>query len=284
MGFLSKKQKTTDRPLWWMIREAFERDGCVICNLALEAETRFFQWFFIETYYAQPMLADLAEGGFCRLHALRLVSRARPYALSATYRVLLDAYKARLGKSLVATRRELERGGGETGDSLLKILTDRLLRNRYRGGETRGVAPRKNPCPACRSTSDSAAFAIKVLVESLETGNPPEAATMLRGSDGLCCIHLDEALQQAGPLSRAALLEVQLAAVEKLEGDLEEYFRKEDYRFAEEPKGKEQHAWRRAISMIEGYLAGDESVPKKKSGTYCSTGEPPGNQQQDESR
>jgi hypothetical protein len=48
------------------------------------------------------------------------------------------------------------------------------------------------------------------------------------------------------------ILEVQIEHLEQLKKDFEEFFRKEDYRFSLEPKGKEQLTWLRAMRIFLG--------------------------------
>jgi hypothetical protein len=48
------------------------------------------------------------------------------------------------------------------------------------------------------------------------------------------------------------IVEVQIEQLNRLKYDFDEFFRKEDYRFSNEPKDKEQFAWIRAIKLFMG--------------------------------
>ena len=51
---------------------------------------------------------------------------------------------------------------------------------------------------------------------------------------------------------QAATVAAQRAVWERLNGELEEFLRKSDYRFQKEPFGAEKDSWQRAISAISG--------------------------------
>ena len=50
------------------------------------------------------------------------------------------------------------------------------------------------------------------------------------------------------------LIEVQLASLSQLSGELQEFIRKSDYRYAGEPPGDERDAWIRAVQLWVGAL------------------------------
>lgn len=191
-----RRKSSPDTGFWWEIRAALRHEGCPSCRVALEAESRFFHWFFIETYYTFPMIDSLDDGGFCRLHARRLVEMPHPYALSATYKVLLDAYRVRLEKSLGATQRSLRQEGAGPGGRALRALAGNLFGGQGRNHPAPNLAQRNDPCPACRAMAESATFAARTL--------------------------------------------------------------KEDYRFAHEPRGREQRALCLAMSLLGGHLVGND--------------------------
>lgn len=71
-------------------------------------------------------------------------------------------------------------------------------------------------------------------------------------SHGLCMNHFNQALEFASPESSEILVQKQAEVLRKLDSDIEEYWRKTDYRYSHEPKGEEQTAWVRAIKFFAG--------------------------------
>ena len=67
--------------------------------------------------------------------------------------------------------------------------------------------------------------------------------------------HFFKVLDYVEP-KQASIIELiftpQIARLRELDADFQEYFRKVDYRFVHEPKGKEQTTWMRAVKRIIG--------------------------------
>ena len=82
------------------------------------------------------------------------------------------------------------------------------------------------------------------------TQRPPYEA-----SDGLCLPHFRDVLAQPAPGPAPALLVAAQGAIwSRLDGELEEFLRKSDYRFQKEPFGAERDSWQRAVSAVSGQL------------------------------
>ncbi len=78
-------------------------------------------------------------------------------------------------------------------------------------------------------------------------------AALIRGG-GLCLPHLRLALQASGPAAGyQALLAAQREAWSALMAELDEFIRKNDYRFQHEPMGDERDSWLRALDALLGY-------------------------------
>ena len=69
-------------------------------------------------------------------------------------------------------------------------------------------------------------------------------------SQGLCFGHLRQVLEHIrSSEKRNALLAIQCDIMQQLRGELAEFIRKNDYRFAGEEFGPEKDAWKRAVKM-----------------------------------
>jgi len=85
------------------------------------------------------------------------------------------------------------------------------------------------------------------LLDHLEAAEFHEA---LARSEGLCLLHFELACIQSSQSARQQLQALQQSWVERLLAELEEFLRKHDYRFLDEPRGAEMRAWRWACDML----------------------------------
>lgn len=90
-------------------------------------------------------------------------------------------------------------------------------------------------------------------------------------ADGLCLAHamavVDEALEDDQSEIASFLVEETLRRLDSVATLLEEYDRRRDYRYADLPKGREQHAWTDVIRLY----VGDQSLSRLPP----ARGEPP---------
>ena len=125
--------------------------------------------------------------------------------------------------------------GGRTSSSA------RRLRHRMEG---------QQPCPLCATEASVARHTIETLLEHI---SEEEVKAAYRESDGLCVPHLLQAAEHADSrkvFSRLVLLQAE--RYESIIGELDEFIRKNDYRFGDEPMGEEGTAWLRAIALLVG--------------------------------
>lgn len=119
------------------------------------------------------------------------------------------------------------------------ILARDLLGTRLEAASSTRVRPRL--CPACATEEETAARALKTLHRRRR-----EVAAALEGAPGLLCVdHLDA-------LPRGPLKTLFGARLEALVAELDEFIRKQDYRFRSEGVGEERDAWLRAIRALGG--------------------------------
>jgi len=110
----------------------------------------------------------------------------------------------------------------------------------------------RGECLFCESAAQRARHYIRDLLETLVDA---EIQQLYKKSAGLCMQHFLQALDDFNPKLAPQLLEVVKVQVERLDElkiDFEEFFRKTDYRFSHEPKGREQIAWIRAMKRFIG--------------------------------
>lgn len=110
-------------------------------------------------------------------------------------------------------------------------------------------------CPACRQRAALVGAALAAI---------EDAAPERLGEVWFCIPHLPLVLERVTPAAAAAILRTERDLLGRLHWELGEYFRKSDYRFHHEPRGREQSAWLRAADVLAGSYPADfgyESQP-----------------------
>lgn len=205
------------------ILEAFRQPGCSLCRCLAERERHDMAAFVREGYAVPEATMRLVErGGFCRRHAwmfhLAAAEAGTPWVVAKVYRHMIADDIARAD-----ARR---RGGADT--------------------------LRHTRCPACDEAEAGTARKAAFLVDALADHDVRLSYSV---SDGLCREHLAAAVKAAGGVrSRVGriLLDDWRARLIRLDGDLAEYDRKRDHRFAHEPKGAEQESPAGAVRRYAG--------------------------------
>jgi hypothetical protein len=106
-------------------------------------------------------------------------------------------------------------------------------------------------CPACRRRSQSIASVLATV---------EKAAPDRLGEARFCLPHLPLVLERVSPEAAVAILHAERDLLRRLHAELEEFFRKSDYRFQHEPRGSEQSAWLRAADILMGSYPADMGV------------------------
>ena len=110
----------------------------------------------------------------------------------------------------------------------------------------------RGTCLFCESLSQTARYYSATLLDAM---HDYETRKSYESSDGLCMPHFANILEQAGIEYFPQLLDIagmQIKRLKELENSFQEFFRKGDYRFSDEPKGEEQTTWIRAIRKVIG--------------------------------
>ena len=125
-------------------------------------------------------------------------------------------------------------------DDLLRVALEQISSNGT-------IQKNKTRCPACENRDEMTGRVLSELSKYI-TDAPILAA--FRGSQGLCFGHLRQVLEHIrSSEKRNALLTIQCDIMQVLRGELAEFIRKNDYRFAGEEFGPEKDAWKRAVKM-----------------------------------
>ncbi len=198
--------------------------GCALCALEEGAVSRCIKGILYEKVNDPSFRDDLRRSaGFCARHAHRLAELGDGLGTAILY-------QDRIAQILYALESE----------------SSAAAKARRRRPST---ASRRASCPACRFAEQSRARSVRALLDGLDDADMMQA---LQESAGLCYPHLLAAAGHADERRRARLIEVhrpKLAALLRL---LEEYQRKQDYRFAAEADAEERDSWLRAVEVASG--------------------------------
>jgi hypothetical protein len=220
-------------PLQMELRDTLARKGCPLCHLVERDESAYLDSLTYERILDLNTRGELKRArGLCGPHA-RAWRRVKGSALS-----IAIVYEVAV-KDLLRDSAKAE---------------PRLFRRAPSPSDVAEALEPQGPCPACGVGATTAARYAEVLVGEAQDVEVQEA---LAGAGGLCLPHLRLALRGKGARGRKeALLETQRRIWATLRGELQEFIRKNDYRFRDEPMGEEGDSWLRALDALVG-LKGD---------------------------
>jgi len=220
-------------PLQLELRAAMASQGCPLCRLATKAERAFVDSLNYERVLDLGTRDALkASRGLCDQHS-RFWQHVQGSALGVAlvYRI-----------SLLDLLRDTEAD---------KVQAGPVFRRRGRASTAASRLVAEAPCPACTIGDDtSARFGGQLLVDIRDA----DVQALLVACGGLCLPHLRQVLTLKGAERVYELLmRAQRQAWAQLTGELEEFIRKNDYRFADESMTPQEGAsWTRALDALVG--------------------------------
>ena len=226
------------------LEEAIAAGGCPICRLAERSVSRYLVSLLRERVLDVRERERVRNArGLCNLHAWQLQEGGGALGISIIYRDVLNTLVQALEEGIEVRGGLLARALGGEGSP-------------QRGAATlAGRLAASAPCPACRERSEVERLAVGGLLEYLPGG---EFAACYRAGDGLCLGHFLATLERVrDPDVLTQLVAVQLRVTAGLRAELNEFIRKNDYRFSGEKIGSEGDAWMRAIAHAAGERRGE---------------------------
>jgi hypothetical protein len=188
---------------------------CPVCRLADRSVGRAIKSLFAEYVNDVRVRAALRDSrGFCPRHCELIAELGDP-----------------LGTALICL--QLSDDARESWKLAPRHARPKSLLRRWR-----------TPCPACTAYTDAETRYCGALAAGMDQQDVWNA---LESSAGLCVRHVESAALAAGPELGARLRAQEEARLQRLEAELEQIVRKNDYRYREEPWGAERDAWLRAL-------------------------------------
>lgn len=238
---MSRNQKLPQKFIaYFHLLDAFQEEGCPVCHPLVSRSLAMLDGLLYEQVTNPITREQLRKAhGFCNWHAWML-----PRILTGRSGVAI-IYEDLLGDQIEQLR------------ALRKVLRPRSAWERLKGLFIKHeLLPflawrrKKSPCPICHHGSFQEGRYLRTLLDFLPE---PEFARDFERSFGLCLPHLALAVERERDHPHLGiLLELELKKLETLKGELKEFIRKFDYRFAHEPRGEEGTSWWRAIELFVG--------------------------------
>ncbi len=223
--------------------EALAQPGCPICYLAQRAVTHYIKALFYENVNDIKGREVIRTSlGYCKVHTWELLDASLGNALgvSIIYHDILTNILRRLP--------EPEPEPAKSGVALALGRFSRKFSDQVKAS-IQSVTPQA-PCPACLLQENTAQLAVKALMHAL---TDEQVSAALSKSSGLCLPHLRLAFEKTSePAALAVLLGDSRTRLARLDAQLAEYIRKNDYRFTHEGFGEERDAWKRVIALMGG--------------------------------
>lgn len=211
--------------------------GCAICRL-LERDTQRLLDSIAYEFVTDPQMQGKfrASRGLCSTHGKVLLEQGNALGVAVLYRAVLH--------EVLDLMDGAEQDGGRRG------LT-RRLRGQGRGDALAQALEAERKCIACEGRAESEARFVQVFCDA--AGDKALRAAFAK-SDGVCREHLRLLLRglDGAEGNLTWLVTTQRGIWQRLFGDLEEFIRKNDYRFRLEPMGAEGDSWRRVVLWLSG--------------------------------
>lgn len=226
---MSGRQLTKHTTYYELLDAVRNAKGCPLCDIEASSVKRYFESLLHESVNDPGVRAALIRSrGYCERHAHYLQSHGDGLGIAILYQDQIKLFLRSLDD--------------------LQTVSSKVARKRT-------CARRTEACPACRMQNDCRSRYGSTLIDWL---HDQEMRSSLDASHGFCVPHFLALLDMPmDTKARTFLAEMQRARVTSLLRELEEFHRKQDYRFSHEGYGRESDSWSRAIRMMVGEYGND---------------------------
>jgi hypothetical protein len=208
---------------FFKVLEAFQTETeCAFCKLEADAMYAYFDAILYEAVNDAKIRIELTKShGYCHRHAHFLMDMRDSLGVAILYQDQVKLFMDVFAK----------KGGNELDRDNQRYNID--------------IA-----CPACRNQMETRQRYLNTLVEAWYE---PEMKAAYEASPGLCIPHLTFLLETVkDPAIKNQLFAIERRNLAELWNELQEFIRKHDYRYNDEPYGKESNSWIRAIKKLTG--------------------------------
>ena len=222
---------------YFELLDALKESGCPICRLVQKDSRRYLDHLMYESVLDVPTRMQLMGSfGLCSWHAWQLPSLPPVCSPDTGFSIFASDLLRKFSLLAVAiTERSHQKRGLK---SFLRKKVSQFLSK-----------IKEKSCPACLHVGQFESYHLKELADFIEE----DFLQAYRASQGICLPHFF--LLQENCSSHPnfpLLLELQLVKSQSLRGVLEEFIRKQDYRFQHKITSEEAKAWRVAMEFLAG--------------------------------
>jgi Family of unknown function (DUF6062) len=223
---------------YFKLLEALADPTCPICALLLEDSHSYLDALFYESVLDVPTRMNLMESfGFCNWHARQIPSLPSICAPNVGFAIFASDLLRKLdyvGRAITEERARSWKWKSWFGRNRRRLIA--FLKERQ--------------CLACDHVKQFESYHLNDLMQSL---GDKEFFDAYQASRGICLPHfliLEEMFSSHSNFS--LLFEAQLAKGKALRNTLEEFIRKQDFRFSDQITSEESTAWQAALEMLTG--------------------------------
>ena len=225
------------------LKDAFAEKGCAFCRLTDESANKYVEAVLWEMVTDPDTRIELRKArGYCPEHSQLLVRPGSALGAAILMKDVINVLQKEVQASKLWKKPDSNLGSLSSTLNPKKANTKTAVLHADLSPQT--------PCPICKNNEQLEKHLTKTLIKNIK-----QLEGAYRQSDGLCLPHLKTILLQAPTNQNThTLLAAQLHVWEKLDADLAEFIRKNDYRFRHEGFGPEKDAWMRGTEAVAGTL------------------------------
>jgi hypothetical protein len=216
------------------LEEALGQQGCAVCRLVERAGNSYLEYLLYDLVNDRDVQKEFrASLGLCERHVQGMLEKGDGLGVAILYRAAVKELLGLLSEIPDAPRSQAP---------LAKLLR--------RSTRVNSAVPEPGDgCMVCGAEAEAERRYLRVLLDGAEDGS---LGGLLGGSGSVCVRHLSRVSVLAGGWLPPALVDVTREMFEDLEADLSRYVWHSDYRFRDEPWGKERDSWKRVVERMVG--------------------------------
>lgn len=233
-------------PGYYDLYQALSEPGCALCRLLAKVADNYIDGVLWELVNDADIRRDLNQArGYCQDHAWLLVRYGSSLGTGLLMQGVVETLLAVIETANFEPQpasfslRQMWRANGNSTHA--DPASPALIAN---------LSP-QIPCPVCTAVQKSEDYYLDALVKHF--CGPDNLAARYRASAGFCLPHFRLALSRVSDEATfTALVAAQKAVWQRLNAELKEFIRKNDYLLLKEGFGPEGNSWLRAIETISG--------------------------------
>ena len=227
------------------LNDALSKDSeCLMCALEEKLEDDAISYFLGPAMMEDDVRKVTNEKGFCRRHYHLMLDKGNRLSLA----LMIDTHLEKLRKVL-AKRSKKPHSTFLSKKAALNSINDMI----------KAISDIESSCAICDKLSNQMRHAIDNFIYLWDTES--EFRKRFLNSKGLCLSHMSDCLQ-AAPLAMGGkkldlfvsdIYDIQTAQFERLNGEVNWFTKKYDYRNQDEPWGTAQDSLPRAVTKLSKF-------------------------------